>query len=474
MKTIDKILLQVLVAVCLILISLPVQAQVAGYVGKQAVKQGVKQAVKHTAKQSVKKYALKSVARKASREVMQEMCEAGAKKAARKTLAKTAAISSKEMMEAGVKKSLVKRAVRKAVVKNADDVVEAGIRRSVQREGRKLALEGSRKLAMQVPGVVMKRSARQEVSEEMLEKALGRRAAREWAQIVQGNAAKSQVLYDDMVRIPQLRKALTENPALLKSYDNMIESACRTDISVLRYASHNADKARLYMYPMGRRKKEILWGNDLVYKDVNGKTQVLNAKTGELLAYQSGNAREGYVVQLVKTRENPMLDMYPMSNATYVEPGVVTKTDRYGRVVQKVITIDENVVKAPRDKAHIARARDFKNEIDVQGFQKPRKGVNNDVAGHIQSASCGGESNLLNIFPQNKKMNGSGLWYVSEKEGVKAAKRGGVVVRTIDFKYPDRLDQRPGQVFVSQTLNGEVQRVKGTLMDKVELQNVLE
>ena len=71
-------------------------------------------------------------------------------------------------------------------------------------------------------------------------------------------------------------------------------------------------------------------------------------------------------------------------------------------------------------------------------------------------------------------MNGSGLWYVSEKEGVKAAKRGGVVVRTIDFKYPDRLDQRPGQVFVSQTLNGEVQRVKGTLMDKVELQNVLE
>ena len=68
-------------------------------------------------------------------------------------------------------------------------------------------------------------------------------------------------------------------------------------------------------------------------------------------------------------------------------------------------------------------------------------------------------------------MNAKGLWKDSEMAGLRAAKKGGTVVREIVLKYPDRATLRPSSMSVTQTLNGKIQKVKGKMMDGVVFKN---
>lgn len=477
MKTIKYRIQIIIIFISILTICTPIKAQVVGFVGKQAVKQGAKYTLKQTAKQfakeAAKKSAIKSATKTLSKEAIQETTELAAKKVASEMVQTASTKIVKEIIESGTKKQIKKRMTSKLVKDSGEEVFENMIKKTTREEVEKLAREGGKRIAFNTSKNINKTVLNEVAQKEAIEKALNKRAADEWLKYSGGKATMNKLLLDDIADNPQLRKLFSNNPQLLEPYCNMIGSNYRKDITMLRYLGNNANNARK-MYYKAPRKREWLSGNDLSYQDISGvngnKTIILHKSTGEILGYQTGNAKDGYIIELTKT-SNPLGDLYPMSNTTYRGSNFTLTTDRYGRAIRMKYSADKNVKKASRDKNHIGKIKSYKSDYDVLGNQKSRTGTYDDVAGHIQPDSWGGESNFLNIVPQNNKMNAKGLWKDSEMAGLRAAKKGGNVVREIVLEYPDKTTLRPSAMKVTQTLNGKIQKVKGQNMNGVVFKN---
>lgn len=478
MKTIKYKIYITTIFISLFTLFIPIQAQVIGFVGKQAVKQGAKSTLKQTAKQMAKgvarKNAITSATKILSKEAIQETTELTAKKVALEMVQTASTKSVKEIIESGAKKQIKKRMTSKLVKESGEEVLENVIRKTTKEEVRNLAREGQKRIAFNASNKVYKTVLNEVAQKEAIEKTLNKRAAEEWLKYSGGKEAMNKLLLDDIAENPHLRKLFSNNPQLLESYCNMAGSNYRKDITMLRYVGENANKAREKLYSRSPKKRVWLSGNDLTYQDIPGaneaRTIIRHKDTGEILGYQTGNAKDGYIIELAKGN-NPLGDLYPMSNTTYRGTNFTSTTDRHGRIIKMRYFADKNVTKASRDKNHIGKIKYYKSDYDVLGNQKFRTGTYDDIAGHIQPDSWGGESNFLNIVPQNNAMNAKGLWKDSEMAGLRAAKKGGNVVREIILEYPDKATLRPSTMKVTQTLNGKIQKVKGQMMDGVVFKN---
>lgn len=466
--------------ICTLWISLSVfanlaQAQVAGIVGKQAVKQSAKTALKETAKQTAKKQVTKSVTKKITKKAFQESAERASKTVTFEVTQTAATKTAKELFERSALRTGKKKAAAKLTKAGGEEVIESAIKKTANQEVKKLAQEGGKKIAAKRAKKMTVSTMSEIAQKEELERRLNKRAVEVWEKHAAGKSSLNKLLLNDIAENPQLANLFSKNPQLLESYYNLSGSACRTDITMLRYVGGNADKARI-MYYRPPKKRVWLSGNDLVYKDVQGqygkRTMICHKQTGEILGYQTGNAKDGYYIELTKDN-NPLTDLFLMPNTTYKGSNFSASTDRYGRVIRLQAYADKNVVKSSRDKAHIGRIREYKKDYDVFGNQKKRTGTYDDISGHLQPDSWGGESNFLNIIPQNNEMNAKGLWKNSEMAGLKAAKKGGEVVRDMKVEYPDRVSLRPSKIIVTQTVNGQIQKVNGRMMNNVVFENVL-
>lgn len=452
-----------------------IQAQVVGVIGKQAVKQNskslLKKSAKHITKNIAKKNAIKSSTKIFSKEAIQKTTELATKKTASKMMRIASTKTAKEIIESKATKQIKKKIGYKILKENNKKI----LKKSIKEETQKLALQGSKKIALKVSNKTTNELLKKMTQKEAIESILNKRAAEEWIKYSRGKEHLNKLLLDDITNSPQLRKLFSSNPQLLESYYNMAGSIYRKDITMLRYISENSNKARK-MYYRSPRKRVWLSGSDLVYQDTprlkGNKTLIRRKDTNEILGYQSGNAQDGYIIELTKN-DNPLGDLYPMANTTYRGTNFIINTDRYGRVIRMRYSADKNVTKAIRDKNHIGKIKYYKSDYDVLGNQKTRTGTYDDVAGHIQPDSWGGESNFLNIIPQNNSMNSKGLWKDSEMAGLRAAKKGGIVVRDITIEYPNKATLRPSALIVTQTLNGKIQKVKGQMMNEVIFKNIM-
>lgn len=100
-----------------------------------------------------------------------------------------------------------------------------------------------------------------------------------------------------------------------------------------------------------------------------------------------------------KEYQKALLNTYSLANTTYKYHNMTWQTDKYGRVYKWSVTIDNSVIKAGRDSGLIKRINASKSAYDT----------NNMMVAYP------------NIFPQNKLMNNSGVWKMSENQGLKAA-----------------------------------------------------
>ena len=261
-------------------------------------------------------------------------------------------------------------------------------------------------------------------------------------------------LQKDVVKNPDLLKELKRNPSAVKVYENALATKYGNNISFIRYWSNNANK----FYDKGL--KQFGKGEDIIFKDVNGITEITDksgAKLGKIIDKFDGNQ---YVIDLTKAEKNTLANLYPMANSKYIRGNTVYLTDKYGRVVECRVTIDKNVKVFGRDKNQIARIRNAKSQYDVDGNQVSNITTNDD-GGHLVADSWGGDSDFLNIVPQNSKMNIGGQWKSSEISGLQLAKKGNKVERIIQVKYPDNKSLRPSGFVLEQKVNGSNSVVDG-------------
>lgn len=441
----------------------PIQAQI----GKTIAKESVKQVTKSTIKSAVKESMQKSVITDFRKEVLEKMLQKRAKESAQNIMLH----GSSQMLTRQAREKLGKEGAEtlaKKTVRNVrNDVLAQETKQVATRSVRSLAQEAEFRLVtpMRITSrMMMEKHLKSEVKEAALEKMLGKRATEIWRKQVGGDVAKEKILLEDLRQNPQLRNLFTNNPAYLESYHNMIASVYRKDITMLRYWGNNADKMKL-IYQRSPKNREWLKGNDFLCVDINNKTQIQSKSSGKLLGYLEGDVKRGYTIRLYSVENNPLKDLYPLANTTYINGNILSQTDLKGRLIYSEAKIESSVIKGGRDKDYIRRVKEYKSNYDTEGFQKRRTGtVYDDIAGHVIPDSWGGGSDFLNIVPQNRKMNGGGLWKASEDYGRKAAQKGHEVVRKITIEYPDKVSQRPSVMRVTQTVDGSIQNVKGTFM----------
>lgn len=249
----------------------------------------------------------------------------------------------------------------------------------------------------------------------------------------------------DVITKPELAKLFLKNPDAIKCYENALGTKYRTDVSLLRYTSNNADKY------LGKGFKDS--GQDLVFKDVRNTTKITD-KSGHYLGKIVGkNENGGFIIDIGKAERNTLANLYPMSNAKYIEGNNYVITDKYGRPVEYRVLIDKNVEAADRDKLNIFRSKTVKDYYDVNGNQVS-KIAKNDEGGHMIAHSWGGSSNALNIIPQNFQINRGGIWRQSEQCGLEVAREGNKVERIIKLEYPDKISLRPSEFILEQKVNG--------------------
>lgn len=249
----------------------------------------------------------------------------------------------------------------------------------------------------------------------------------------------------DIVAKPELAKLFVKNPDAIKCYENALGTKYRTDISLLRYTSNNADKY------LGKGFKES--GQDLVFKDVRNATKITD-KSGHYLGKIVGkNENGGFIIDIGKAERNTLANLHPMSNAKYIEGNNYVITDKYGRPVEYRVLIDNNVEAAGRDKLNIYKSKTVKDYYDVNG-NEVAKIAKNDEGGHMIADSWGGSSDALNIIPQNFQINRGGIWRQSEQCGLEVAREGNKVERIIKLEYPDKTSLRPSEFILEQKVNG--------------------
>ena len=117
--------------------------------------------------------------------------------------------------------------------------------------------------------------------------------------------------------------------------------------------------------------------------------------------------------------------------------GVEFKTNAYGYVEE--IEFQPSLTKNSRDSRQTAVGK---------------KGLPEDVGGHIQACSLGGTCDNFNLFPQNKNFNNSAYktWENEIRTGLKIGNKIGKV--TVKFDRSNAANIRPNSLVVEYNING--------------------
>lgn len=460
-------------------------------IGKEVVEKSTKEvagelAEKAVARNVAKTYAIKRGAirelnvtpafeRKFSREFQEEFIEDAAQKAVTKSFNAVAATQAgkavakpitREAIESGAilaeKKELVlysQNSVKKNFTREAESVI-------AKKEGRLIAVETAEDLLKE------------------LELTLGKRGAETWEKVCAKESIESSTkqLLRDLASNSVLKRAFKRNPELLKAYSQLIESAYRTDLTMLRYINFGAGKYGRMMPKLGSA-----WGfgEDLIIKTENGVNRIYNS-ANDFLGTISGNSASGYVIECSMTNRT-LLNIFPMKNATYKCGNNLWKTDDYGRViyarslqkgkVDKVVSRDNNI---QRDVVAL------KNNYSVNGDMLNNGHLHaDDEGGHIIALQNGGSNDLINFFPQSPKSNRNmdaftlreQAWYNSERTANKALNKGSSVEREVFLDYGDKTSMRPTKMRLTQRIDGKIETLKGNkyggpvALDNLEILN---
>ena len=462
---------------------------------KNAIKGAIKNETKAVAKQAVKKEAVKSstaiakmeaksLTKKVIKQETQKVLESGSvrtskeateavlKKEARKTASESLVTTSIKRTEKSALKSGEKTLAKKGVKSSTQKAATKTVTKASVQESKAImnsAVKTEVKALSKIEGVraaqkVTTKDITKKAASETVEKALNRTAAERWSVLAKSDAQSTAILLKDLESNPQLIKSFKQNPALLDVYHRNIGSPTyRTDLNMLRYQSYGANKFsdELVFRNKATKQLERYTGDNLKIVENNGINYIKDVKSDKVLGTISGTA-ENRVIHTV-SGDKTLYNLYPFSNATYVEDNgysiITRKTDKQGFVKECTQQYYKNIpsgVGKDRNKGKIRRIKEIKNEYNSLGQKSSRNHNLDDEGGHIVPKSMGGTDDAINIFPQNTKMNRSGVWKKSELEAKKARMNGKYVERTITFSKDNPSSLRPSSVHIIQKIDGVV------------------
>ena len=449
----------------LLLSTLTSQAQIAGSVYKQSAKAAVKSAVKTEVKNMVKQGVKNDVKQMVKKNVTKRLARGEAKR-----MANAVATGSRRETVTTVRNSIKKRTGKAASLRlnNATKVVERKLPTTILRNKTDVLVGYT---GRHIVERTVSKALIQKVEKQSLERAIGKRGLETAEKLLGANKKNMELLQADLAEKPAFANAVRLNPDLLHNYSNFIESSYRTDITLLRYAQNNMDKLGSLTQTALRRKNDWVWGKNLLIKEQHGISYMYDGASNKCLGTIEKTSFNHFTINV----EDPaLLNTYSLANTTYKYNNMTWQTDKYGRVYKWSVTIDNSVVKAGRDSGLIKRINASKSAYDTNNMMVASPNKYNDVGGHIVADSWGGPSVSANIFPQNKLMNNSGVWKMSENQGLKAAKKGNVVTRSGIMTYVDNTTLRPSSCSLTQTVNGAYQTLKdGTTMKDVVVDNII-
>ena len=454
---------------------------------KKETKTAAKQAVKNEAVKSsatIAKMEAKSLTKKAIKQETQKVLESGTvrttkeateailKKEARKTASESLVTTSikrtektalksgeKTIAKKGVKSSTQKsttKTIAKASVQESKTIMNSAVKTEVKALSKNEGVRAAQK--------VTTKDIAKKTASETVEKALNRTAAERWSILAESDAKSTAILLKDLESNPQLVKSFKQNPALLDVYHRNIGSPTyRTDLNMLRYQSYGANKFsdELVFRNKATKQLERYTGDNLKIVENDGINYIKDVKSDKVLGTISGTAENRVIY--VEGNDKILLNLYPPGNSSIIVDNgyakTIYKTDKQGFVKECTTQFYKDIpsgVGKDRNKGKIKRIKEIKNDYNSLG-QKSSKNHNlDDEGGHIVPKAMGGSDDAINIFPQNTKMNRSGVWKKSELEAKKARMNGKYVERTIIFSKENPSSLRPSNVHVIQKIDGVV------------------
>ena len=450
------------------------------------------------AARTVSKQAKKEVIEKTTKELAEEMAEKSAKEWTRKSLAKrgarrvarsTSESAIRVFREEGAEK-VMRAEVRKLSREVVESAAQKGLKVSAVHRGaalagkeyahlarREVVQESERLVSRKMRAACVERMERNEISrlavkegveavvEDRGESALGKTAARVWKEIAgeAGESATRQLL-EDIGDNMAVRKIFQRNPELLKAYYRMGNSACRTDITMLRYMDYGAGKYGRAFPKLGKA-----WGleDNLFIRNESGVNRIYN-KAGEYLGTISGEARTGYLIEC-SAKNRTLLNVYPLGNASYVCEGNLWKTDQLGRVIYARTIRTGRVTNVVGRNTQLQKdVLTLKNSTTSAGnaVSSMQRHVN-DEAGHLIALSHGGTNDFINFVPQHNRINRNAgafaaeerAWFLSEHSMTNALKNGDSVEREVFLNYRGNNTLRPDSFEITRRLNGDIDAV---------------
>ena len=492
----------------IIVLLLVIQTPISGYcqvgaVGKTAVKgaakktakSAVKTEIKTTTKQAVKKGVVKSstkiaksesksLTKNAIKKEVQISIEKGTSKTAREATEAVLKREARETASESLVTTTVKKAEKKALKKGENVAAKKGIKTTAKASATKTitkasaqeskaimnsAVKAEVKSISKVSGVraaqkVSTKEISMSVATESVEKALNKTAAKRWESLVKADSHTTEILLKDLEANPQLAKQFKQNPALLDVYHRNIGSPTyRTDLNLLRYQFDGANKFSEELVFLDKTTKQRIkyTGDNLNIVEKNGVNYIKDVKTDKVLGTISGTAENRMIY--VEGDGQELLNLYHLGNTTYiVDDGymkIMYKTDKQGVLIgcnshhYKKLPHD---IGKDRNKGKILRIKEIKNDYTSAGTRSSRYHNLDDDGGHIVPKSLGGSDYFINVFPQNRSMNRSGIWKKSELEAKKAIQQGKDVERNIVFIKDGNTSLRPSSVHLIQKIDGEV------------------
>ena len=462
---------------------------------KNAAKSAVKSEVKATTKKAVKgeiintstkiaKSEAKALTKTAIKQEVQKSIAIGTSKSAREA---TETVFKKEARKTASKSlvtTTVQKAEKQALKKGESSVVKSSIKAtsksSIKKTIQKASSQESKiimnsavkteiKSITKASGVkfVQKASAKKlsmDLATESIEKTLNKTAAKRWELLVKTDSRATEVLLKDLEANPQLIKQFKHNPALLDAYHRNIGSPTyRTDLGILRYQTYGANifSDELVYYNKATKQRVKYTGDKLKIIEKNGVNYIKDVKNDKVLGTISGTAENRMIY--VEGDGQELFNLYPLGNTTYtVDNGyskIMYKHDKQGVLIG---CYSHHYKKLPRDigkdrnKAKIIRIKEIKNDYTSAGTRSSRYHNLDDDGGHIVPKSLGGSDYAMNVFPQNRSMNRSGVWKKSELAAKKAIQQGKDVERYIIFIKDGNTSLRPSSVHLIQKIDGKV------------------
>lgn len=485
MRTSKPTILFVLLCSLCIAITSTADAQIVGKLLKRTAKKSLKTAiVEKTTKEIAEDIAVKAVGKEfgediatrvLAREAAQNSIKRGAKREATQRL-------TGEVLESNADNILIKSLGREAAEHGVSRIAHSATTEITQRVTSKSIAESSQRAVQKA----IKKSSEQATKRVVLD--AGQQALESQLKDIVGSGANkvlrdkcskeslehcSKQLLKDVAADPALAQHIKRNPQFVNSYLQAIDApSVRTDIKMLRYLHNGADK----FVDAGYLKK---WGKgaDLIFKEQNGVCKIFDTNSdflGEIV-----KTTDNKIVIHCSAKNRKLLNLYPISNATYICDNHKWTTDRYGRVCQAYYTVTgrEKILAREAGKSITTSVRDLKNRHNRLGLMTSNKLPLADDGGHLIPRSAGGTNDAINIIPQNQKSNRGGVWKQCENAATskKAAKMGKSINCKIDLYYNDDMSLRPSSASRTHTIDGQAQRLKnGVTIQNCTIDNPIE